>query len=160
MSLRASTFIRSKGKPKTYTQKGTCVNFTEYAVIPFSHRRRTSRWLSKLYGPLFRTHYNWLSIVNLNWNNPSPTSVILRSWPNFQTDCNKFFVTLWLIGFVVRKQPSKLKEHSSRNFSQESDLTLIISPSSDVKFMRCSLSIKSDSMTSQWHKLAIWRKPL
>ena len=83
ISLPTSSLIRSKGSPYTCTHKGMCEKLTENAVIPFSHCQSNKRWFSKLHGPLFITHTNWLSKENLNWVSPSPTTLIFKSWPNF-----------------------------------------------------------------------------
>ena len=88
ISLPASSFIRSKDSPHTWIQNGCFVNVTFLTDIPFSHRRSAKRWSSKHHGPL------WLSIENLNCNNPSPTSIIFKSWsPSFHMDRSKFVVS-------------------------------------------------------------------
>ena len=91
ISFHISSLMRSKGSPQTCTQIGTNLKSTVKAVIPFSHRRNSSKWLSKLYGPLFRTQFNWFSIENLNCNNPSPTSVIFKSWAKFPHGLEEIF---------------------------------------------------------------------
>lgn len=127
ISLPTSSLNRSKGSPHTCTHIGRCVKVTEFAVIPLSHLRSKRRWLLKLHGPLFTTHCSWLSMANLNWNNPSPTSTIFNFGPNFHADLRKFFAARWLKGRVVWNFPKRLREYSSRICSPCLGLTLITS---------------------------------
>lgn len=53
------------------------------------------RFASKLQGPLLITHVSWLSSANLNWNRPSPTSMIFSSGPSFHADRSNHI--LWLL---------------------------------------------------------------
>ena len=55
ISCTASSVIKSKGSPQTWTHIGMWVKVTEQAVMPFSHLRKTRIWLSKHQGPLFQT---------------------------------------------------------------------------------------------------------
>ena len=67
ISHPTSLLIRLKGNPHTWIQIGSELKVTVLAVIPLSQRHNMSKWLSKLHGLLFNTHFNWLSMVNLNW---------------------------------------------------------------------------------------------
>lgn len=144
--------MRSNGNSQTCTQKGACWKVTENVVIPTFHLRKSSRWLSKLHGPSFMTHSSWLSNENLNWRSLSPTFVIFKSFPNFQIDRSRFFAALRLMDFEVKKHPSRLREHYSKVFSWWSEWTMIISPSSTVRRIRCSRFIKSESMMFRPHQ--------
>ena len=101
-------------------------NAQQKAIIPFSHRRNSRIWFLKLHGPLFITHFNWLSIANLNWNSPSPTSVIVISFPIFHTDLRRFFVALKFIFLVVWNLPTRLSEQSSNKVYEQNPYFLII----------------------------------
>ena len=114
ISLIASALSKSKGKPQIYTHKETLENSILCAVIPFSHLRTTSKWSSKLQGPLSTTHWSWLSSLNRNWNNAFPKSTIFKSFPNFQTDLNRFFAARWLYGLSMSKRLMRLSERYVR----------------------------------------------
>ena len=146
ISFPTSSLNMSKGNPHTYTHIGRCVKVTELVVMPLSHLWSKSKWLLKLHSPLFTIHCSRLSMANLNWNNPSPTSTIFNFDPNFHADLRKFFVARWLKGRDVWKFPKRLREYSSRIYSRCLSLTLISSPSSFVKFICFSLSMTSKSI--------------
>ena len=116
-----------------------------FAVIPFSHRRSANRWLSNHQGLLFHTHAIWLSNENLNWKIPSPNSTILKSSPNFHIDRIRFFATLKLMDFDVRKHPIKLRENSSNILSLLTGRIAMTSSSSVVSFI---LWIRSSTSVS------------
>ena len=105
---------------------------TEFAVIPLSHCLRTKRLLSKLKGPFSNTQVNWLSSLNRNWNSPSPTSMILKSFPSFHTDRSSDFAALWLYGLLVRNLPNSVSEHSSIVSSLWAKFRFTTSPFSSV----------------------------
>ena len=146
ISLLASSDIKSKGKPYTWTQIGIELKVTELVVIPLSHLCNTRRWFSKPQRPLWMTHFSWLSSANLNCNKPSPTSTIFRSAPNFHSERISDLVALRLYGRVVRKRPSKLSEQASSILSLCVLPTLITSLSSSVRVIFYTLSIKFESI--------------
>ena len=126
MSLPVSSLNTSKGNPYTCTQIGIVLKLNEKAVIPFSHRCNSRIWFFKLHGPLFITHFNWLSTANLNWNSPSPTSVIVISFPIFHMDLRRFFAALKFIFLVVWNLPTRLSEQSSNKVYEQNPYFLII----------------------------------
>ena len=146
ISHPASSFIKSNDKPHTWTHKGRVGKVAEFAVIPLSHRLRTKSSLSKLQGPLSKTQVNWLSSSNRNWNSPSPTSTILKSFPSFHTDHNSVFTALCLYGLLVRNLPNSVSENSSILFSLWAKFIFTTSPYSFVSCIFCSLSSKSKSI--------------
>ena len=158
MSQPVSSNIKSNGNPHTCTHIGIEVNLTNLAIIPLSHLLKTSGWISKLHGPLVSTYFNWLSIVNLNRNSPSPTSTILRSVPIFHTDLSNDFAALQY-GRVVRNPPNRLREHSSKILSLCVAPTCITSSSSLVKVISCNLSIKSNSISLIEKKTGTKKRP-
>ena len=150
ISSPASSLMRSKGKPYTWTHIGKLVYRTDLAVKPFSHLCNTNIFFSKLHGPLSHTHCSWLSNENLNWNRPSPTSTIFRLLPIFHTDCRRFFAALALNGRVVMNFPMRLREYSSRISSLRVVWMVIGSSSSDVNEMFWIHSILS--LKGNWCK--------
>lgn len=162
ISHPASSLIKSNGKPHTWTQIGRVVKLTELVVRPLSHQQRTNRLLSKLQGLLCSTHNNYLSILNRNWNSPSPTSTIFKSFPNFHAARSRAFAALWLYGLVVRNLPRSVREHSSMIFSWWDSHTCTTSPSSSVSLMFWSLSMKSASLFVCYRStvLSQWKREL
>ena len=92
------------------------------------------------------TRFNWLSMENLNWNTPSPTSTIRTLEPIFHTNCSEVLATRWLKGLLVRNLPNRLREHSSNILSLCTVPTLITTPSSSVNLMFCSFWTKFESI--------------
>ena len=146
ISHPASSFIKSKGKPHTWTHIGRVRKVTEFTVIPLSHHLRTKRLLLKLQGPFSNTQVNWLSSLNRNWNSPSPTSMILKSFPSLHTDRSSDFAALWLYGLLVTNLPNSVSEHSSIVFSLWAKFSFTTSPSFSVSCIFCSFSMKSESI--------------
>ena len=161
ISHPTSSLIKSNGKPHTWTQIRRVVKVTELVVRPLSYRRRTSRLLSKLQGPLCSTHNNWLSILKRNWNSPSPTSTVFKSFPNFHAARSMAFAALWFYGLVVRNLPRSVREHSSIIFSRWDNRTCTTSPSS-VSWMFWSLSMKSASIFCCYRSIVLsqWKREL
>lgn len=83
ISRPTSSESKSNGKPQICIHIGRTGKVTELAVP------------SKLQGPLLITHVSWLSSANLNWNRPSPTSMIFSSGPSFHADRSNHI--LWLL---------------------------------------------------------------
>lgn len=77
---------------------------------------------------------------DIEHNNPT----ILQFIGNFQTDLSNAFDARQLQYCVVRNRPIRLREHSSKGFPRWAHLTLITSPSSSVKVIHCSRSMKSE----------------
>ena len=148
MSLLASSLMGSNGRPHTWIQNGYFENVTDLTNIPFSHLHKAKRWLSKHQGPLFQTHSNWLSIENLNYKSPLPTSVIFISSPRFHIFHNKFFAAHKFICFNVRCHPIRLRENSSKILSVLTNRIDIASSSSVVSLMFCIHSSTSNSMVT------------
>ena len=149
MSCPTSLKKRSNGSPHSWTHIRQWVKEIFPIVKPCSHLRKSKTWLSKHYGLLWITHCNWLSMVNLNCNNPSPTSIIFKSAPNFQLFRSKFLAALKLVCLVVKNLPKRLSKHSSRIFSLWVGRTCITRPSLDVNLTFCKRSITSWSMKTE-----------